>query len=146
METTADGVEIQDELPQIRALGCSHIQGYVYGKAMSLGMVFPFLSSNRRRAQPIGYKVSRSERTKVIRFAKLRAGEEEIPAVLRDLSNSGVMIEIGQEVGARSFGDIDLSVIEGQWMPAKVCWRSGPRMGISLDTLLDDEQVAQLSA
>ncbi len=145
METTAEGVEHQDELPLIRELGCSHIQGFVYGKAMTRDMVFPFLSTNHSRTQAIGFKVSRSDRTKVIRFAKVRAGEDEIHAVVRDLSNSGVMIEFGNEVGARSFADIDLSVVEGQWLPAKVCWRSGSRMGISLDNLLDDEQVAQLS-
>ena len=33
METTAEGVEHQDEVELIRELGCSHIQGYVYGKA-----------------------------------------------------------------------------------------------------------------
>src|SRR3546814_17718663 len=32
METTAEGVELKDELALIRELGCSHIQGYIYGK------------------------------------------------------------------------------------------------------------------
>ena len=29
METTAEGVELQDEITLVRDLGCSHIQGYV---------------------------------------------------------------------------------------------------------------------
>src|SRR3546814_1324005 len=29
METTAEGVELKDELALIRELGCSHIQGYM---------------------------------------------------------------------------------------------------------------------
>ena len=145
METTAEGVEHQDELPLIRELGCSHIQGFVYGKAMTREEVFPFLETNRERTQAIGFKVSRSNRTKVVRFAKVRAGDEEIHAVVRDLSNSGVMIEFGQDVRTDGLAKIDLSVIEGQWLPAKVCWRSGLRMGISLDTLLDDEEMTQLN-
>src|SRR3546814_4094781 len=33
METTAEGVELKDELALIRELGCSHIQGYIYGRS-----------------------------------------------------------------------------------------------------------------
>ena len=34
METTAEGVETLDQLELIRSLGCSHIQGYIYSKAI----------------------------------------------------------------------------------------------------------------
>ena len=35
METTAEGVETLDELDLVRMLGCSHIQGYIYEKALN---------------------------------------------------------------------------------------------------------------
>ena len=34
MQTTAEGVETQDELILIRELGCSLVQGYIFGKPM----------------------------------------------------------------------------------------------------------------
>src|SRR4249919_3306322 len=45
METTAEGVEVQDEIQLIRELGCSHIQGYVYGKPMRAAEVLRQLSA-----------------------------------------------------------------------------------------------------
>src|SRR3546814_5190669 len=36
METTAEGVETHDDLALIRRLGCSHVQGYIYGRPMDL--------------------------------------------------------------------------------------------------------------
>ena len=35
MDTTAEGAETHDELDLIRELGCSHIQGYIFGRPMN---------------------------------------------------------------------------------------------------------------
>ena len=35
MDTTAEGAETHDELTLIRELGCSHIQGYIFGRPMA---------------------------------------------------------------------------------------------------------------
>ena len=34
MQTTAEGVETQEELQLVRNLGCSLVQGYIFGKPM----------------------------------------------------------------------------------------------------------------
>ena len=34
MQTTAEGVETQEELQLVRDLGCSLVQGYIFGKPM----------------------------------------------------------------------------------------------------------------
>ena len=34
MQTTAEGVETQDELLLVRNLGCSLVQGYIFGRPM----------------------------------------------------------------------------------------------------------------
>src|SRR3546814_15948836 len=49
METTAEGVELKDELALIRELGCSHIQGYIYGKPARCEEVEKQLRSEERR-------------------------------------------------------------------------------------------------
>ena len=52
METTAEGVEEQDEIELIRELGCSHIQGYVYGKAARARRSSASCGGRRRRRPP----------------------------------------------------------------------------------------------
>src|SRR3546814_11184448 len=92
METTAEGVELKDELALIRELGCSHIQGYIYGKPARCEEVEKQLA-NGGKASPVGYKVSRSPRARMLRSARIEvgglAGEVRIP----DNSAPGPMIE-----------------------------------------------------
>ncbi len=145
METTAEGVEHQDELPLIRQLGCSQIQGFVYGKAMRLEDVKTFLKANRGKTRAIGFKVSRPERSKVLRFARIRANGAEMEVIVRDLSRSGLMIECDQQGLGEDVADIEIAVMENCWMPGRVCWRSDTRMGVQLQNLLQDSDLNELS-
>nr|WP_237183378.1 EAL domain-containing protein [Roseomonas gilardii] len=43
METTAEGVETQEQLDWLRAEGCGHIQGYLLGRPMPPQDVHRFL-------------------------------------------------------------------------------------------------------
>ncbi|MCP6111540.1 EAL domain-containing protein, partial [Klebsiella pneumoniae] len=52
METTAEGVEAQDEIDLIRELGCTHIQGYVYGRPMRAELVREQLAEHDGLALP----------------------------------------------------------------------------------------------
>src|SRR3546814_20314522 len=70
METTAEGVELKDELALIRELGCSHIQGYIYGKPARCAEVEKQLA-NGGKASPVGLKVSRSPRARMLRSERI---------------------------------------------------------------------------
>ncbi|MEH3108392.1 MAG: EAL domain-containing protein [Sphingomonas fennica] len=63
METTAEGVEAQNEIDLIRELGCSHIQGFVYGRPMDGAAVVQQLGGATVVA-PTGVRVSRAPRTR----------------------------------------------------------------------------------
>lgn len=93
METTAEGVEIQDEIELIRDLGCSHIQGYVYGKPAASADVHRMLRDHDGRAAPVGVKSIRRPRMKILRTAQVQSGGTTIDVRIRDLSTSGVMVE-----------------------------------------------------
>lgn len=58
METTAEGVEQQDEIEFVRDLGCSHIQGFVYGQPVTQDKLLDRFASTGRTARAIGHKVS----------------------------------------------------------------------------------------
>ena len=49
--TTAEGVETQEQLDQMRAEGCSEVQGYFYSKPVPAGEIAPLLAGFQQRAQ-----------------------------------------------------------------------------------------------
>src|SRR3546814_11234156 len=56
METTAEGVETHDDLALVRGLGCSHVQGYIYGRPLDLAEVLVLLREGGGRAEAKGFK------------------------------------------------------------------------------------------
>ena len=51
MTTTAEGVETQEQLDQMRAEGCTEVQGYFYSKPMPASEIAQLLSGFQKRAQ-----------------------------------------------------------------------------------------------
>jgi len=51
MTTTAEGVETQEQLDQMRAEGCTEVQGYFYSKPMPASEVIRLVSSFDKRAK-----------------------------------------------------------------------------------------------
>ncbi len=130
METTAEGVEIQDEIDLIRDLGCSHIQGYVYGRPVSAEDALLQLAAENGIATPSGFKVSRAPRTKMLRSAGILIDGVRGDVRIRDISTSGAMID-----GIAVDGDPDglemlIELIEDQMVPARIRWAHNGKAGI----------------
>jgi diguanylate cyclase (GGDEF)-like protein len=51
MTTTAEGVETQQQLEQVRLLGCTEIQGFVFGGARAASEILEFLTPDRAIAR-----------------------------------------------------------------------------------------------
>ncbi|WP_231731202.1 MULTISPECIES: EAL domain-containing protein [Sphingomonas] len=143
METTAEGVETQDEIELIRELGCSHIQGYVYGKPARAEFVLDALVKGEGAATISGYRVSRAPRTKLFRTATLEVAGERGEVRIRDISSTGAMID-GIEFG-RNPQEVTLLIelLEGQMFPARVRWAKDGRAGIEFQ---DRFNVARLNS
>ena len=137
METTAEGVETQDEIELIRELGCSHIQGYVYGKPARAELVRDALNEGDGAATISGYRVSRERRTKLFRTAMLEVAGERGEVRIRNISATGAMID-GIEFG-RDPQRVTLSIelLEGDLMPARVRWAKDGRAGIEFAERFD---------
>ena len=136
METTAEGVEVQDEIELVRRLGCSHIQGYVYGRPMRQAAVLELLGGTER-AVATGYRNSRPPRVRMLRRARLEIGGERVGVRIRNLSATGAMID-----------DIDLSrfppgalvrieLLEDQMFAGALRWAEGGRAGVEFADRFD---------
>jgi len=93
METTAEGVETHDDLALIRGLGCSHVQGYIYGKPMPLDEVMSLLLNNGGRVTAQGFQSTREPRVRTFRTIQVASGGYRYDAIVRNLSPRGAMIE-----------------------------------------------------
>ena len=130
METTAEGVEVQDEIALVRELGCSHIQGYVYGKPARSAEVMKQLSADAGRASPSGYRVSRSPRNTVLRSARIEFGNATGDVRIRNISSTGAMID-GIEIDGEAIGlDLLIELLDSEMFPAKLRWAKDGKAGI----------------
>ncbi|MEH3157557.1 MAG: EAL domain-containing protein [Sphingomonas taxi] len=129
METTAEGVEIQDEIELVRSLGCSHIQGYVYGRSMPAADVAAQLGITAAAA-PIGHKVSRAPRTRMLRSARIAIGRSQGDVRIRNISATGALID-GIAIDGKAVGlDVLIELVEDEMVAARVAWADDGKAGL----------------
>jgi diguanylate cyclase (GGDEF)-like protein len=137
METTAEGVEQQDEIGFIRELGCSHIQGYVYGRPARIDHVMSCLSDYGAPAEAIGHKISRAPREKVLRKAQLLNGGKRTQIIIRNISSDGAMIEGAAFTDADIDMDVSIELSQGQMLSGRVRWVDKGKAGIEFKQRVD---------
>lgn len=144
METTAEGVEIQDEISIIADLGCTHIQGYVYGRPMP-GDAAAELAADGK-AMPSGVRVSRAPRLRTLRWARLMVGGQSGEVRIRNVSATGAMVD-GIEFPASMVGsNVQIELIEGDLMTAQLRWAQGEQAGLRFDQPFNIERLQQPAA
>ena len=137
METTAEGVEIQDEIDLVRDLGCSHIQGYVYGRGEPAAVVMAQLGGDTGGITATGHKVSRAPRTKMLRSARIAIGSSQGDVRIRDISTTGAMID-GIDIDGEGAGiDVLIELLEDQMVSARVAWARDGKAGLAFDESFD---------
>jgi diguanylate cyclase (GGDEF)-like protein/PAS domain S-box-containing protein len=93
METTAEGIESFDQLDLVRTLRVSHVQGYIYSKAVDRDEVAQRLESGDWSIAPSGPARQRSERQSMYRKAGAILGNFHHAVTVRNLSETGALIE-----------------------------------------------------
>jgi hypothetical protein len=134
MDTTAEGAETLDELELIRSLGCSHVQGYVFGRPMPADEVIERVRGTAR-LNPSGFLASRSPRVAMLRSTMLRVGERMHSARIRNLSSSGAMVESASLVNPGAAVEIELP--DGRRHGAVVRWVKDGRIGMTFEHAID---------
>ena len=127
MKTTAEGVETQDELLLVRKLGCSLVQGYIFGRPMPAEDAAKLASSSSSVA-PDGFKKARETRIRTIRAAVVHHSGKIIPGRLKNISSGGAMVECVEEVPVGA--EIRLDSSFGFLIDAKVIWSKGGQTGM----------------
>ena len=126
MQTTAEGVETQEELQLVRDLGCSLVQGYFFGKPMPAEEAFE-LASKGAITRPDAHLTPREPRIRIIRAALLHHQGRVIGARLRNISSGGALVECREElpVGA----EVQLDFAAGGLIAAEIRWSQGTQFG-----------------
>ena len=135
MDTTAEGAETQDELALIRDLGCSHIQGYVYGRPLVASDVLARHRAHGTVALVEGFQSSRPERKTMLRTIAVQADGHAYTGRIRNISSTGAMIEGLWHVPQGTQLSIEFS--DSQNVSAVVRWSREDRMGVEFTSAID---------
>ncbi|MCT2400356.1 EAL domain-containing protein [Novosphingobium sp. HK4-1] len=127
METTAEGVETLDELDLVRMLGCSHVQGYIYEKALTVEAASLRLAEGLT-AIARGPRSARAPRQTMLRKVALEHGNHVYNGTIRNISQSGALIEgLWNVPPGTEFG---VHLAEGYIVMATSRWCKEDRMGV----------------
>jgi diguanylate cyclase (GGDEF)-like protein/PAS domain S-box-containing protein len=127
MDTTAEGVETLDELELVRLLGCSHIQGYIYFKPMSAADATALVSGDLV-AEADGPQSARAPRQNLLRRVVVIHNGNRLNATIRNISESGAMIEGLWNMPAGSA--LRLEFCDDKVVTAQVRWSRENRVGV----------------
>lgn len=144
METTAEGVELKDEIELVRQLGCSLIQGYIFGKPMPHDEVMAQLGDGAGVAEAKGYQASRSPRKRLLRSTMIEMNGRPHKGLIRNISATGAMVEGVGDVAEGT--DLLIEIIEGQMFKSTVRWSDKERIGIEFARNFDLERLNPVKA
>jgi len=135
MDTTAEGAETQDELALIRNLGCSHVQGYVYGRPQPAADVLERHRICGTRAITEGFRSSRPERKSMLRTVAVHHDNHVYTGRIRNISATGALIEGLWNVPADTLFSIELG--EQHFINATARWSRDDRTGVEFTAPID---------
>jgi EAL domain-containing protein (putative c-di-GMP-specific phosphodiesterase class I) len=144
METTAEGAETQDEIELIRRLGCSHIQGFYYGPPLEVRELIEKMGLDGSAANRVGPKTSRAPRKSVLRRAQLTIDGQSMQVRLRNISESGTMIELKPCLAVGSLGE--LAIQDGPTLTVRCVWWADQKCGLTFDEVIDLKWLATSAA
>jgi diguanylate cyclase (GGDEF)-like protein/PAS domain S-box-containing protein len=135
METVAEGAETLNEIELIRKLGCTQIQGYIFGQPMSAEKA----AARANRAPSLGkderQEIDREPRVSLMRFATIHTDGHIHSVRIKNISHMGALIEAS---GDAAIGErFSLNVSDDWQMSGEVRWRSGTRFGVKFDQPVD---------
>ncbi|MGR4889879.1 EAL domain-containing protein [Sphingopyxis sp. LARHCG72] len=137
METTAEGIESLDQLDLVRKLNVSHVQGYVYSKAVPQAELLEHAEAGSWTIKPAGPARQRNDRFSLFRKVGAIHDNHRYGVVIRNLSATGAFIEglLDVPVGTRFVIDFG----EGQLVTATVRRSMRDQQGVEFEqTMVSD--------
>jgi diguanylate cyclase (GGDEF)-like protein len=138
MDTCAEGVETHDDLNLIRELGCSQIQGYIFGKPAEGSVARELANSTRVEAE--GYQSVREPRQRLMRRAVASIDGKSQEVRLRNISAMGALVECDQPVtpGLR----IAMDIVGAGPVEGTVRWSQAGKFGIQFNDTFEMARLA----
>lgn len=143
MDTTAEGVETLDELDLVRMFGCSHVQGYIYERALDAASASERLRTGLA-AVAKGPRSARASRHTMLRKVVLEHGGQHYNGTIRNISATGALVEGLWNVPVGTIFRIALS--DGLSVTATARWCSEDRMGLEFSAPLERDASGMLTA
>jgi diguanylate cyclase (GGDEF)-like protein len=145
METVAEGAETLDEVALIRELGCTQIQGFIFGKPMSGQEAGEHAQRSRPTLEEAQRAlIERAPRIALLRFVKIHCDDAVLTAKMRNISSIGAMIEASGDAKISSKMLVEFS--PEMIIPAVIRWRKGVRVGIEFESEIDVELAVHTGA
>ncbi len=142
METVAEGVETLEEIEFIRTLGCTQIQGYIFGQPIDADQARSRASACVSVADESAKTwVDREQRLALLRFAKLHSDGTTHLVKMRNISAKGATLEADSSAAIGHV--VTLELTEGWTFPGEVRWRKGSRFGIEFLERVDVDSIVQ---
>jgi diguanylate cyclase (GGDEF)-like protein/PAS domain S-box-containing protein len=142
MDTTAEGIEYLDQLALMRRLGVSHVQGWVYSKALTCEELVARLNDGKWAIEPSGPATQRSNRQSMFRKAGVIDRNIYRSGTIRNLSDTGALIDGIDGIAAQSLIIVDLG--EGQLTFARVVRAESSHIGVHFEQPLVDDGAGTL--
>ncbi|MDQ3246243.1 MAG: EAL domain-containing protein [Pseudomonadota bacterium] len=133
MDTCAEGVETHDELNLIRELGCSHIQGYIFGRPAEAETARAL--ANAANVEADGFPFAREPRQRLMRRALTAIGGKTMEIRLRNISAMGALAECSQPVAPDTQLTIDIVGVGP--VTGVVRWAQAGRFGVQFVETFD---------
>ncbi|WP_310467062.1 EAL domain-containing protein [Sphingomonas sp.] len=134
METTAEGIESHDQLDLIQRLRVSHVQGFIYSPAIASDELIERLASGEWVISPSGPAQQRSERLSLYRKVRAIFGNHYRYVLIRNLSETGALVEGLDDVPCESHLIIDFG--EGHLVFARIVRSRNHQQGIVFEQRL----------
>lgn len=144
MDTTAEGVEMLDEIDLIQSLGCSHIQGFAFGVPLPPEQVRAQLEQGGGVAQVVSRFKTRAMRYKVLRRARMELGGRTNDVIIRNISDGGALVEGLSLPGGWEETPVRIALQGMGMMGATVRWSADRRIGVRFDDHVGQDRLNQL--
>ena len=143
MDTTAEGVETLDELDLVRRHGCSHVQGFIYERALSAADVAERLQTGLT-AVAHGPRASRQPRQTMLRKIVLDHHGQLYNGTIRNISGRGALVEGLWNVPIGTIFKIHISDVRAVTATAR--WCEEDRMGVEFTEPLPCDASGRVTA
>jgi EAL domain-containing protein (putative c-di-GMP-specific phosphodiesterase class I) len=143
MDTTAEGVETLDELDLVRMFGCSHVQGYIYERALDAASATQRLETGLA-AVATGPRSARASRHMMLRKVVLEHAGQLYNGTIRNISATGALVEGLWSVPSGTI--FRIAVSDGYSVTATTRWCSEDRMGVEFAVPLERDASGVLAA